>query len=66
MSPASPGAAPRVLVTHPYLAQVLPLDPAQYRIEVLAAQPDPAAWLAAEGAGLRAVVTSGMEPIDAA
>ncbi len=71
MPPASPEAAspvarPRVLVTHPYLAQVLPLDPAQYRIEVLAAQPDPAAWLAAEGAGLRAVVTSGMEPIDAA
>ena len=60
-------AADRVLVTHPFLRMLVPLDPTLYPIDVL---PEDAAerqaWLIANGAGVRALVTSGIEPLPGA
>ena len=62
--------ATRVLVTHGFLRQLVPLQPELYPIDVLTEHGDSEAdydlWLAANGAGIRAVVTSGMERVDAA
>ena len=60
-------AADRVLVTHPFLRMLVPLDPALHPIDVLPEDPaEREAWLAGHGAGVRAIVTSGLEPIPAA
>ncbi|MBC2651665.1 2-hydroxyacid dehydrogenase [Novosphingobium flavum] len=60
-------AADRVLVTHPFLRMMLPLDPALHPIDVLPEDPaEREAWLAAHGDGVRAMITSGLEPVPAA
>lgn len=62
--------ATRVLVTHGFLRQLVPLQSELYPIDVLtehgASEDDYDRWLAAHGAGIRAVVTSGLERVDAA
>lgn len=57
--------ADRVLVTHAIVRGLCPLDPALYPIDVLTDHADEDGWLAAHGAAIRAVVTSGMEPLGA-
>ena len=62
--------ATRVLVTHGYLRQLVPLQGELYPIDVLTehgdSEDDYDRWLMEHGAGIRAVVTSGMERVDAA
>lgn len=68
MTAPTKGASPqgRVLVTHHLLRAMVPLDPALHPIDVLTDHADEDGWLAAHGAGIRVVVTSGMERLDAA
>lgn len=61
----APTTAGRVLVTHAIIRGLCPLDPSLYPIDVLTDHDDQDGWLAAYGDGIRAVVTSGMEPLGA-
>ena len=59
-------SAGRVLVMSGYLRDIVPLQPEYYAIDVLTDHADRDGWLAAHGAGVRVLVCSGMERIDAA
>ncbi|WP_242124147.1 NAD(P)-dependent oxidoreductase [Sphingobium sp. Sx8-8] len=57
---------PRVLVTSEELVRLVRLPEDKYDISVLNVQPDRDAWLREHGVGIRAIVSSGMERLDAA
>jgi lactate dehydrogenase-like 2-hydroxyacid dehydrogenase len=58
-------ARPRVLVTSATVAELVRLSPEEYDVAVLTDHADRDAWLDANGAGITALVCSGMERLDA-
>ena len=57
---------PRILLTSGVINQLARLSPDEFDIEQLDDHRDRDGWLAANGTGIRAILTSGMERLDAA